>query len=210
MEKTKGGRKVSRDPVFTSQPTNSSSTRVILPARYAGYKSHREYRLSLPSPPLPPRIDLGESEQITEFPQLREPIDKESSQEKGLAESREYIFHFFTAPSSYPRSPPSFSHLFTFLYRHRGNMIAMSKTRKRMGGRGHHPCRNERSLNRGPDNSVLIFRSLDFFFLPPFLSMVFYNVSNDRAREQFSRTRLNVNEKLLKKKEYICRKLGYY
>lgn len=96
------------------------------------------------------------------------------------------------------------------LYRHRGNMIAMSKTRKRMGGRGHHPCRNERSLNRGPDNSVLIFRSLDFFFLPPFLSMVFYNVSNDRAREQFSRTRLNVNEKLLKKKEYICRKLGYY
>lgn len=141
---------------------------------------------------------------------MREPIDKESSQEKGLAESREYIFHFFTAPSSYPRSPPSFSHLFTFLYRHRGNMIAMSKTRKRMGGRGHHPCRNERSLNRGPDNSVLIFRSLDFFFLPPFLSMVFYNVSNDRAREQFSRTRLNVNEKLLKKKEYICRKLGYY
>ena len=89
-------------------------------------------------------------------------------------------------------------------------MIAMSKTRKRMGGRGHHPCRNERSLNRGPDNSVLIFRSLDFFFLPPFLSMVFYNVSNDRAREQFSRTRLNVNEKLLKKKEYISRKLGYY
>ena len=74
-----------------------------------------------------------------------------------------------------------------------------------MGGRGHHPCRNERSLNRGPDNSVLIFRSLDFFFLPPFLSMVFYNVSNDRAREQFSRTRLNVNERLKKKGIYLSK-----
>lgn len=94
--------------------------------------------IDFPSPPFlsPPRIDLGESEQITEFPQLREPIDKESSQEKGLAESREYIFHFFTAPSSHPRSPPSFSHLFTFFIDIEGTWSRCRKRGNEWGGGG--------------------------------------------------------------------------
>lgn len=173
VEKTKGGRKVSRDPVFTSQPTNSSSTRVILPARYAGYKSHREYRLPLPSPPLPPRIDLGESEQITEFPQLREPIDKESSQEKGLAESREYIFHFFTAPSSYPRSPPSFSHLFTFFIDIEGTWSRCRKRGNEWGGGG---IIHVETRDRWIAGRIIPFLSsapsISFFF-PPFFQWYF-------------------------------------
>ena len=89
------------------------SARVILLARYAGYKSHRKYRL-------PAAIDLGESEQITEFPQSGEPIDKESSQEKGPEGSREYISHFFIVPQPSSVSsvlvPPSIY----VLYRHGG------------------------------------------------------------------------------------------
>lgn len=118
--------KVSRDPT-----SSSSSARVILPARYAGYKSHREYRLPFPSLP-PPRIDLGESERITEFPQLREPIDKESSQEKGPAESRGNTFSTFSPPPPLILFSALVQPSIYVLYRHRGNMIAMSKTRKRI------------------------------------------------------------------------------
>lgn len=121
--------KVSRDP--TSCSSSSSSARVILPARYAGYKSHREYRLPFPSLP-PPRIDLGESERITEFPQLREPIDKESSQEKGPAESRGNTFSTFSPPPPLILFSALVQPSIYVLYRHRGNMIAMSKTRKRI------------------------------------------------------------------------------
>lgn len=82
--------------------------------------------------PSPPRIDLGESERITEFPQLREPIDKESSQEKGPAESRGNTFSTFSPPPPLILFSALVQPSIYVLYRHRGNMIAMSKTRKRI------------------------------------------------------------------------------
>lgn len=146
-----------------------------------------------PRPPPPPsRIDLGESERITEFPQLREPIDKESSQEKGPAESWGNTFSTFSPPPPLILFSALVQPSIYVLYRHRGNMIAMSKTRKRMGrreegGKGGRDHRwNERSLNREPDNSVLISLP-QFFFLPPFLSTVFYNVFPIIMLEQLSR-----------------------
>lgn len=163
--------------------------------------------------PLPLRIDLGESEQITEFPQLREPIDKESSQEKGPAESWEYIFHFFTAPSPYPFSALVQPSIYV-LYRHRGNMIAMSKTRKRIGG-GRGGDIIDETRDRWIASWIIPFlsRSLDFFFpLSSFFQWYFITFPMI-VLEQLSRNwRSSVIERLLKKKKkqgYICRtKIG--
>lgn len=157
--------------------------------------------------PLPLRIDLGESEQITEFPQLREPIDKESSQEKGPAESWEYIFHFFTAPSPYPFSALVQPSIYV-LYRHRGNMIAMSKTRKRIGGEWGGDIIDE-TRDRWIASWIIPFlsRSLDFFFpLSSFFQWYFITFPMI-VLEQLSRNwRSSVIERLLKKKK----KTGIY
>lgn len=190
----KPGRKVSRDPVLVANWRRV----LVLFCRLVMQVTRVTASIDFP---LPPRIDLGESEQITEFPQLREPIDKESSQEKGPAESWEYIFHFFTAPSSYPLLRPRSAIYLRSLStsREHDRDVENEKTnRGRARGGGHHRW-NERSLNRELDNSVLI--SLPrFFFLPPFSQWYFITFPNDRARTIFENT-LNVIERLLKKKK---------
>lgn len=68
-------------------------------------------------------------------------------------------------------------------------------------------------MNRELDNSVLI--SLPRFFFPPllFLSMIFYNISNDRARTTFEKLTFERHREVIKKEKkkqgYICRtKIG--
>lgn len=156
----KPGRKVSRDPVLVANWRRV----LVLFCRLVMQVTRVTASIDFP---LPPRIDLGESEQITEFPQLREPIDKESSQEKGPAESWEYIFHFFTAPSSYPLLRPRSAIYLRSLStsREHDRDVENEKTNR---GRARGGGIIDEMRDRWIASWIIPFlsRSLDFFFFP--------------------------------------------
>lgn len=87
----------------------------------------------------------------------------------------EYIFHFFTAPSSHPLLRPRSAIYLRSLStsREHDRDVENEKTNReeeKGGGRRRRDHRwNERSLNREPDNSVLISLP-QFFFSPSYLS----------------------------------------